>query len=105
MFIPSSELLFQYGATPEPVVDWKVSGTATKPAPGEVMMSAQPAAGIRIAAAKSPNFSIVSPIGSLTGPFGNGRCKLGPPHEYHLSLIHISQPTRQAENSYAVLCL
>src|SRR6185295_11744027 len=73
MFMPSSELLFQYGATFNPVVDWKVNGTFTKPAPGEVTMSAQPEAGIRIAAAKT-NFFIVSPIGSLTGPFGNGRC-------------------------------
>src|SRR5665213_3635101 len=26
-------------------------------------------------------------------------------YEYHLSLIHISEPTRQAEISYAVFCL
>src|SRR5665213_3717096 len=26
-------------------------------------------------------------------------------HVYHLSLIHISEPTRQAEISYAVFCL
>src|SRR5678810_1358025 len=31
--------------------------------------------------------------------------RLGPGRIHHLSLIHISEPTRQAEISYAVFCL
>jgi len=73
MFIPSRELLFQYGDVLDPVVDWKVSGTFTKPAPGEVIMSAQLATGIRSAATKIPRLFIFSPIGSHAGPFGNGQ--------------------------------
>ena len=35
----------------------------------------------------------------------SGRKWHGPPFDKVLSLIHISEPTRQAESSYAVFCL
>jgi hypothetical protein len=64
MLLPSDELLFQYGV-PWPVVDEKVTGTPTKPAFGELMVSATAAAGINIAAARIPSVFIVSPDGLL----------------------------------------
>jgi hypothetical protein len=54
-------LLFQYDV-PWPVVDENVTGTLTKPAPGELIVSAMAAAGIKIAAAKIPNVFMFPPI-------------------------------------------
>src|SRR5665213_4046749 len=41
-----------------------------------------------------PLVALIAPVAAI--PLG---------HEYNLSLIHISEPTRQAEISYAVFCL
>src|SRR5678810_1204314 len=51
------------------------------------------------------NHARVRPVGGI---IINGDKKIGEDDGYavdNLSLIHISEPTRQAENSYAVFCL
>src|SRR5689334_8801018 len=62
ILVPSIELLFQKGADPDPVVAWNVAGTPTIPAPGEMMASAQAAAGIRTAAAIVNSVFIIPPM-------------------------------------------